>query len=106
MKKAVVNVMIITIVAKLLGFAKEVMLSYFFGASGISDAYLISQTIPGIIFQFVGTGLATCFIPVYSSIANNEGEKGANYFTNTILMIVFIFSPLAKRLRKTESNFL
>ena len=105
MKKAVVNVMIITIVAKLLGFAKEVMLSYFFGASGISDAYLISQTIPGIIFQFVGTGLATCFIPVYSSISNNEGEKGANYFTNTILMIVFIFSTVIVLLVMGNTEF-
>lgn len=94
MKKTVLSVMIITVLAKVLGFARELMLSFFFGASGISDAYLISQTIPGIIFQFVGTGLATCFIPIYLNILNQDGEEKANYFTNTVLSIVFIFSTL------------
>lgn len=94
MKKIVLNVMIITVLAKVLGFARELLLSYYFGASGISDAYLISQTIPGIIFQFVGTGLATCFIPVYSNVLHHDGEKKANYFTNTVLTVVFIFSTV------------
>lgn len=94
MKKVVFSVMAITVLAKVLGFARELILSFFFGATGISDAYLISQTIPGIIFQFVGTGLATCFIPIYLNISHQEDEEKANYFTNTILTIVFVFSTI------------
>ena len=82
MKKAVYHVMLITIVAKLLGFGREILLSYYFGASGISDAYLVSQTIPGTIFQFVGTGLATSFIPVYLKIKMRRCTPAAdlNFF--------------------------
>lgn len=94
MKKAVYGVMIITILAKILGFGREILLSYFFGASGVSDAYLISQTIPGTIFQFVGTGLATSFIPVYMRVKTKESSNRANYFTNTILSAVFLFSTV------------
>lgn len=95
MKKAVYNVMLITIIAKLLGFGREILLSYFFGASGISDAYLISQTIPGTIFQFVGTGLTTAFIPVYMKVKTKEGNTSADYFTNTMLAVIFLFSTIA-----------
>lgn len=94
MKKAVYNVMIITIIAKLLGFGREILLSYNFGVSGISDAYLISQTIPGTIFQFVGTGLTTSFIPVYIKVKTQKGDKEANLLTNVILSAVIIFSTI------------
>ena len=63
MKKAVYSVMIITMIGKILGFGREILLSFYFGANGISDGYLISQTIPGTIFQFVGTGLAPFLKP-------------------------------------------
>ena len=67
--------MIITIFSKILGFAREITLSYFYGASNISDAYLISITIPAVIFSLVGTGMATTYIPLYSSIRVKEALK-------------------------------
>lgn len=64
-----------------------ITLSYFYGASNITDAYLISITIPTIIFSFIGTGIATCYIPVYSSI---DTEDKAIKFTNNIINFIFI----------------
>lgn len=90
--RAVSSVVVFTLIAKLLGFFREVLLSYFFGASGISDAYLISQNIPGTIFQFVGTGLTTCFIPVFFQVLHKEGKSRADFFTNALISIVLFFS--------------
>ena len=92
--KSLSYVFVFTIVAKLLGFVREMFLSYFFGATGISDAYLISQNIPGTIFLFVGTGLATCYMPVYFRIIKDKGRDEAYFFTNNILSIVLLFSTL------------
>ena len=61
-----------------------------YGATGISDAYLISQTIPGTIFQLVGTGLLTCFIPIYFKVLHHQDNVVA--YTNKILNLVFLFS--------------
>ena len=94
MKKAIYNIMLITIIAKLFGFGREILLSYFFGAGGISDAYLTAQTIPGTIFQFVGTGLATSFIPVYMKAKLQENNKTADQFTNRVLTAVLVFSTV------------
>ena len=57
MKKAALSVMIITILSKVLGFGREVVLSYTYGASGITDGYLISQTVPSVIFGFISAGV-------------------------------------------------
>ena len=90
--RAVSGVVILTLIAKLMGFFREIVLGFFFGATGISDAYLISQNIPGTIFQFVGTGLLTCFIPVYYRVSS-EDEDTVEY-TNRILSVVFVFSTV------------
>ncbi len=90
--RAVSGVVVITLIAKLLGFLREVLLSKYFGATGISDAYLISQNIPGTIFDFVGTGLATSFMPIYYKILDKAGKKEAVKFTNYVINITLIFS--------------
>lgn len=94
-KKIIVGVMMITVIGKLLGFAREIFLSYFMGTSGVSDAYLISLTIPGTIFQFVGAGLSTCFIPVYIRIMQSRGEKESREFTDKILSLILLFTLAA-----------
>lgn len=62
MKKTAILLMILTILSKILGFGRDVTLSYFYGASSISDAYLISLTIPLVIFSFIGIGISTGYI--------------------------------------------
>lgn len=90
--KLVSGVFLLTLLGKLLGFVRELLLSYYYGASGIVDAFLISQTIPGTIFQFVGTGLATCFIPIYYRARREGTVKTANKFVNKILTTTLLFS--------------
>ncbi len=88
MKKTALIIMLITISSKVFGFVRDIMLSYFYGASNISDVYLISTTIPLVIFSFIGTGISTGYIPMYSNIERNQGEAEANRFTNNLINIL------------------
>jgi putative peptidoglycan lipid II flippase len=90
MRKTAIILMIITIVSKFIGFIREITLSYFYGASSISDAYLIALTIPSVIFAFVGTGLATSYIPLYSNIVQEKDVSRAEQFTNNIINFVIV----------------
>ncbi|MDD2481690.1 MAG: murein biosynthesis integral membrane protein MurJ [Lutispora sp.] len=92
MKKTVFLLMILTIVAKIIGFAREIALSYFFGASYISDAYLISQTIPAVLFGFVGAALSTSYIPIYSDVMRKKGTEPAIAFTNNVTNVFVAIS--------------
>ena len=94
MGKIISGIVFVSLLTKLLGFFKELLLSYYFGATGLSDAYLISQTIPGTIFQFVGTGLTTCYIPVYFHVLKEHGFVAGNRFTRKLITMVLFFSTL------------
>ena len=90
MKKTALLLMFITILSKILGFVRDISLSYFYGASYISDAYLISITIPMVIFTFVGIGIYTGYIPMYSKIVQEYGNIEGNRYTNNLINMLFI----------------
>lgn len=94
MKKTALLLMIITILSKFIGFARDISLSYFYGASSITDAYLISITISSVIFGFIGTGIATGYIPMYSKIESSEGSKEGNRYTNNLINIILFLCTL------------
>ncbi|MGL5312680.1 MAG: murein biosynthesis integral membrane protein MurJ, partial [Peptostreptococcaceae bacterium] len=88
--KAAVGLMAATLLAKILGFGRELALASVYGASGVSDAFLVAMNIPAVIFQAIGTSLGTAFIPLYYEVNSNKGDKDANLYTNNILNIVVI----------------
>ncbi len=92
MKKAAFLIMIITITSKILGFGRELVQSYVYGASAITDVYLISQTIPTQIFAFINAGIATSFIPIYSRILKQQGKLNADRYTNNLINLLLLLA--------------
>lgn len=92
MRKTALIIMGITIFAKILGFSRDLLLSYFYGATNISDVYLIALTIPTGIFSFIGTGLSTGYIPMYSKIEKKYGLNEAERFTSNLINILIVLS--------------
>jgi putative peptidoglycan lipid II flippase len=92
MKKTALILMFITIVSKILGVVREMILSYFYGASSVSDAYLVALSIPGFIFAFVGVGLSVGYLPVYLEVEKNQGSLNADSFTSNLVNVFMILS--------------
>ncbi|MGL5752566.1 MAG: murein biosynthesis integral membrane protein MurJ, partial [Paraclostridium sp.] len=92
--KAAVGLMLVTILAKILGFAREQVLSYAYGLGTYTDVYIMTMSIPNVIFATIGAALSTTFIPIYCDIDKKQGEEEAKKFTNNILSIVFIMCLL------------
>lgn len=90
MKKTALMLMIIAIASKILGFLREMVLAYFYGASYISDVYLIAVSISLTIFGLVATGISTGYIPMYTKIEQEVSEKEANRYTNNLINILII----------------
>ncbi|WP_294097377.1 murein biosynthesis integral membrane protein MurJ [Proteiniclasticum sp.] len=94
MKKNIMFIMIITVFIKILGFGREIVLTYFYGASRISDVYLVAQTIPTTIFALIGAGLVTTFIPIYSKVQKEKGDQEAQRFSSNVMNTVVILSSV------------
>lgn len=94
MKKNIMLLVIITLISKVFGFTRDITLSYFYGAGSISDAYIISLTIPSVIFSFIGIGISTGYIPMYSRIEKDFGIEESNRFTSNLINILLIISSV------------
>lgn len=92
--KAALGLMIATIIAKILGFGREVVLASVYGTSMYSDIYITSMNIPIVIFAAIGSAMATTFIPMYFTVEQDKGTEEALNFTNNIFNIVIILCVL------------
>lgn len=91
LKKTTILV-IITVLSKVLGFAREIVLTYTYGAGLVSDVYIVSIGIPTILFATVNNSLATTFIPLYYRIKDESNIDESIKFVNNVLNIVILIS--------------
>ncbi|WP_195946134.1 murein biosynthesis integral membrane protein MurJ [Paraclostridium bifermentans] len=84
--------MVVTMLSKVLGFGREIVLSYFYGTSAYSDVYIVSMNIPLVVFSSIGVALVTTFIPLYQEALTSKGEERALKFSNNVMSIVVILS--------------
>lgn len=94
LKKTTMFIMLIIAISKFMGFGREILLSYFYGASYITDAFIISRTIPFLLFEFVGIAIVTSYLPIVSEIKQNKDENEVERFTNNLVSLVSILSTV------------
>ncbi len=90
MKKAVILLMVLTIISKVSGFLRDLTLAYFYGASEVSDVFLLAISIPTVVFGVIAAGISTGYIPLYSRIENRLGEKQGIKYTNNLISILMV----------------
>lgn len=90
--KSTFIIMIVSLVSKLLGFVRDMLIANNFGAGMYTDAYNIAVTIPETIFALVGLAISTAFLPMLSKIQAKKGKKEMYDFANNVINILFIVS--------------
>ena len=98
--KAALFLMITTIIARILGLARESVLYYIFNANYMTDAYRAAFSIPDYVYMMlVGGALSSAFIPVFSSYIEKDREEegwlAASIVFNYIILLLVILIPLA-----------
>lgn len=91
-RNSTIGLALITVFEKVLGLAKNLLFSTYYGTSNISDAFNIAVTIPDTFYALFGSGVNSSFIPLYESRPNRE----KNEFTcKTITATLILTSTLA-----------
>ena len=109
MKKIIIIVIMFNIMSKLFAFFRELSLAYFFGASSLTDAYIVAFSISTVIFGIIGLGIMNGYIPIYNQIKEISGNEMSKKFTinfSNIMMLLcffvflfgFLFSPYLVKL--------
>lgn len=86
-----VILIVTTILCKLLGFVRELCLSYVYGATATSDAYVVAFSIPYIVFAGVGTAILTSYIPIATRL-EKQGRAALREFHNSVVTLVILLS--------------
>ena len=76
-----------TIISKILGLMRELVVAYRFGAGSITDAFVLTNGIPSMIFVSIGTAININYIPYYQKLKDKEEQ---NQFTSNLLNIIIV----------------
>jgi len=74
--QAALMIMLINVLSRLLGFAREAVIANEFGATYLTDAYLLAYTLPYFLQAVLGMALVTAIVPVVTKyLVKGEQEE-------------------------------
>ena len=77
-----------TLISRILGFVRDMVMAFYLGATGLSDAFYVAFRIPNLLRDFFAEGsMSSAFVPVLSEYHAREGNEGAN----RLVKVVFAF---------------
>lgn len=87
-------IILVQVISKIAGFAREIILSNFYGASDITDAFLTASTLPSTIYAIIGAAITVSFIPLYNRAKQKKGIEAAEEFASILINIILIITIL------------
>ncbi|MEG1500984.1 MAG: lipid II flippase MurJ, partial [Clostridiales bacterium] len=93
--KAAGLILIINLVVKVLGFLRETFIAGGFGATWLTDAYLVAYTLPYFLQAILGYALVTVVVPIlakYWLAGDNEEawQVGSSLINLTAILLTVI----------------
>ena len=81
----------LVIVSRLTGFLRTWGQAYALGVTVTASCYSVANNLPNSLYEIViGGMLVTAFLPVYLSVKQRAGAKGASAYTSNLVSIVLI----------------
>ncbi|MGC8758143.1 MAG: lipid II flippase MurJ [Caldisericaceae bacterium] len=87
--QAAIIIMVTTFLSKVIGYAREVLVAKYFGATAQTDAFLIAMLIPSMILGLFSGGMQTVTIREYVEKRAKDSSY-AKIFVNQIFLIFSI----------------
>jgi putative peptidoglycan lipid II flippase len=82
-----------TLVSRIAGFIRDILLAKIFGATGYTDAFFVAFRIPNLLREFFAEGsVSSGYVPVFTEYLKKEGRDEAKKLAGTVF--AFLFSVL------------
>lgn len=89
---AAMAIIFFTLLSKGLGFLREMVIAGFFGTSYVVDAFVMAQSIPGMLLGGIFASLGSAYMPTFSEIVEKKGKEAGDRFTSELLNAATIFA--------------
>jgi putative peptidoglycan lipid II flippase len=89
--KAFVTISGLTMLSRVVGFARDAMMASLLGAGPVADAFLVAFRLPNFFRQFFGEGtFNAAFVPLYARRLQKDGEQSALLFAEQALAVLVV----------------
>src|SRR5664279_967724 len=80
-----------TLLSRLTGFARDIMLAAILGAGPVADAFFVAFRLPNHFRAIFAEGaFNAAFVPAYAHVHGERGEAAAGLFANRIFTLLFV----------------
>jgi len=84
-----------TLISRILGYVRDMIVAGFFGATGTADAFYVASRIPNLLRDLFAEGAtSSAFVPVLTEYQTRHGEKEANELVSSTFLFIIIFVGL------------
>src|ERR1700761_91149 len=78
-----------TLVSRVLGFARDMMIAAFVGTGPIADAFFVALKLPNLFRRLFGEGaFNAAFIPAFAGLLHTEGARAAKQFAEEAFAVM------------------
>jgi len=80
-----------TLISRILGYVKDMVLARFFGATGTADVFFVAFRIPNLLRELFAEGsMSSSFVPVLTEYQTKHGMQEANRLVRAVFIFILI----------------
>src|ERR1700751_3546105 len=80
-----------TLLSRLTGFARDIMLAAILGAGPVADAFFVAFRLPNHFRAIFAEGpFNAAFVPAYAHVHGERGEASAKLFSDRVFTLLFL----------------
>jgi putative peptidoglycan lipid II flippase len=76
-----------TVLSKVVGMAKDIVVASYFGTSDAVDAFFIAQTVPTFAISVIAGSIPAALVPVYLRVRERDGSAAAGRLLGNVLLL-------------------
>ena len=97
----------LTMVSRVLGFIRDILIAAIVGATGVGDAFFVAFKLPNLFRRlFAEGGFASAFVPIFAGKLEADGEAPARKFAEESLAVLFVLLAVVTALAEIAMPWL
>ena len=91
--KTISVIFLITLLGKVLGLVRDMLMGRYFGTGAVADAFFVASQIPRNFFDAIfASAISASFIPIFNEYLEKEGKGEAFRLSNSFLTLMTLLT--------------